>query len=1447
MDTQNTKVRQAEIALIEKSGEFDTAYYLSQYPDVAKSGINPIVHYVYFGASEGRNPNTTFTINEYRKKDATPHQSNPFADYLVKKTSKKSKPAQTVPLASTKNLDPKVQAILDSGVFDTEAYIARYPGTVNSKIYKEIGQKFGAVAHYVKHSLLEGQNPCEMFDNLYYVSKYQDLAQSDLNPLIHFLNFGWKELRTPSKKFDTAWYWLVHQSGEPDCICPLSHFYKYGKAGGLSPKPESPADLELLDLAVDKMLEDFNYAEAHIIIFAEYLQTIGRFEPAEKIYSGVLKSNPEFPDIHNQLAKLYARKGLWWQVIDSLTTARAAAPQDADIVYRLGDAYEKMNQFNQAMIAYSEAISLDSSNHLWYYRLGHVLRKLRKTKQADLAFAQAVVLDPKETAKRLGVGLYDQERGYWKDAACSYQAQLMRSPREAELHYRLGMALDRCYKWDDAKDAYETAISLDPTNAYWHYRLGFVHERLENYVLASEMYSSATEKSAKFMPYWRFRQGFSLLKAERFEEACVAFIKTRPNNKYENLVVHDFSEDGDASAIPTVLKKQSCQTYPSNLTRSFGLERTIQLYSAEAEDYFDLGEEYERTEDWVNASNSYEKALMRANEHHSDWFYRLGYVLFRNGSFEDASYAFSRTMILNKPYGVDFTKYQKNPKTHQRMAYAEYLQMPIRQKTIVYESYLAGAIGCNPLAIFNSLLNNPSYAEWLHVWVVNNNEIIPKEFLLKENVIFIKRQSDAYTRYLATASHLINNVTFPEWFVRRSKQKYLNTWHGTPIKHLGKDIHDEFMAHKNVSRNFLHATHLLSPNEHTSDVMMRKYDIDGIYSGLFAETGYPRIDSMINMSLPEKQKTLQKLGLDNSKQVVLYAPTWRGLHGHQAKVNIEQLQSDLLELSKLPCHVVFRGHHLSEAAIADLNLPVAIAEQSIDTGELLSVVDLLVTDYSSIFFDFLPTKKPIVFYLYDLEEYSNERGLYFDYSSMPGDVCKTIDTTTATIEKIVSGTFKPNEKYLECLKKFCPFEDGKSTHRAIEFFFNDDKKSVTHRYSDNRKSLLFYPGTFVPNGITSSCINLLSNLPIKDYQISIIIDPAAVSSSPERLEKFGKIPKSIHTIARVGQMVMTPEEVWILDRFNNHRQLETPAMWDVLISAYRREYQRILSATGFDSIVNFEGYSYFWSSLLGLGKPETANSVMFMHNDMKSEWEVRHPYLSGIFSLYAYYKSLVSVSKTMHEINQVKLGDLHGLSTEQFKHCINTINPIEIISRANQPMDSDLKKWIGNAKYFITLGRLSPEKDQAKLVKAIHNIKKRYPDIKLIILGDGPLKNQLSALITDLGLENNVLLGGLRENPFPILKRAQCFVLPSNHEGQPMVLLESMALGKPIVATNIDGNRGVLKNGYGELVENSVEGLTNGLQKFLSGNCKHKRFDANTYMKNAIEMFRKNIDIPKSN
>jgi len=255
---------------------------------------------------------------------------------------------------------------------------------------------------------------------------------------------------------------------------------------------------------------------------------------------------------------------------------------------------------------------------------------------------------------------------------------------------------------------------------------------------------------------------------------------------------------------------------------------------------------------------------------------------------------------------------------------------------------------------------------------------------------------------------------------------------------------------------------------------------------------------------------------------------------------------------------------------------------------------------------------------------------------------------------------------------------------------------------------------------------------------------------------------------------------------------------------------------------------------------------MFMHNDMKSEWETRHSYLSGMFELYAHYDSLVSVSKMMSTINQEKLGKLPKLSLEKFKYCINTISPQEIAERAEHPVDEDLQTWVGDTPFFITLGRLSPEKDQAKLIEAVHKVRDTHKDIKLVILGDGPLRVKLENMISDLGLENNVLLGGLRENPFPILKRSQCFILPSNHEGQPMVLLESMTLGKSIIATDIDGNRGVLEDGYGALVENSVGGLTAGINEFLSGQVAYKTFDADTYLDNAISMFKKTVQTPRN-
>ena len=153
------------------------------------------------------------------------------------------------------------------------------------------------------------------------------------------------------------------------------------------------------------------------------------------------------------------------------------------------------------------------------------------------------------------------------------------------------------------------------------------------------------------------------------------------------------------------------------------------------------------------------------------------------------------------------------------------------------------------------------------------------------------------------------------------------------------------------------------------------------------------------------------------------------------------------------------------------------------------------------------------------------------------------------------------------------------------------------------------------------------------------------------------------------------------------------------------------------------------------------------------------------------------------------------------------------------------------------MARLSPEKDQEKLIKSFSKLVMDYPKAKLLILGDGPLKHYLSSLISKLGLSSNVFLLGIRFNPFPYLKRADCFVLSSNYEGQPMTLLEAMILEKPVISTDIIGSRSALENRPGYLVDNSEQGLYLGMKDFIEGKLHFEPFDYETYQTQALEMF----------
>lgn len=228
-----------------------------------------------------------------------------------------------------------------------------------------------------------------------------------------------------------------------------------------------------------------------------------------------------------------------------------------------------------------------------------------------------------------------------------------------------------------------------------------------------------------------------------------------------------------------------------------------------------------------------------------------------------------------------------------------------------------------------------------------------------------------------------------------------------------------------------------------------------------------------------------------------------------------------------------------------------------------------------------------------------------------------------------------------------------------------------------------------------------------------------------------------------------------------------------------------------------------------------------------------------IFLLYNYFDKIVSVAEHTRDLNEAKLRHLVENSSEKMVYVHNSLDYEAVLKAADETLDVALDE---NSFYFMTMGRLSPEKNQRMLIEAFKEVVVRRNDAKLVLVGNGELKGELAEVIRELGLEEHVTLLGQVVNPFPLLKRCDVFILPSNHEGQPMVLLEALILRKAIVATDIPGSRSILEDGYGLLISNSKESLVEGILRALDEDRPTKEFDYVAYNQHAMEMFYEIIE-----
>jgi glycosyltransferase involved in cell wall biosynthesis len=168
---------------------------------------------------------------------------------------------------------------------------------------------------------------------------------------------------------------------------------------------------------------------------------------------------------------------------------------------------------------------------------------------------------------------------------------------------------------------------------------------------------------------------------------------------------------------------------------------------------------------------------------------------------------------------------------------------------------------------------------------------------------------------------------------------------------------------------------------------------------------------------------------------------------------------------------------------------------------------------------------------------------------------------------------------------------------------------------------------------------------------------------------------------------------------------------------------------------------------------------------------------------------LIAVSKGVAE-DHVKL---LGLPSNTIQVLYNPAITPAIFAQAKQPIGGSIEKWL-STPYIVSVGRLSPEKDFSTLLKSFHDVKEAIPH-NLLILGEGPMRGQLEEMVDSYDLRQRVLLAGYIENPYTVIAGADLLVSSSKWEGLPTVLIEALALGTKVVATDCAGSREVLQDG----------------------------------------------------
>lgn len=347
-----------------------------------------------------------------------------------------------------------------------------------------------------------------------------------------------------------------------------------------------------------------------------------------------------------------------------------------------------------------------------------------------------------------------------------------------------------------------------------------------------------------------------------------------------------------------------------------------------------------------------------------------------------------------------------------------------------------------------------------------------------------------------------------------------------------------------------------------------------------------------------------------------------------------------------------------------------------------------------------------------------------------------------------------------------------------------------------KRKVLFVNDEMVVGGVSRVLNNLLSEIDSEKYEIDLLV-----------LHKHGEMLKDVPSYVNVieGSKFFEVCDITIRETFNEDILL---FIKKIIFFIYLKtgfitkkiiKERKKMNLKQYDVEIAFkEGFCSIFTAA-----GNSAKKINWIHADYKIK-NYAENYMSTVTRELKKFDHHIAVSKTAAS----SFAEVFNLKNVDVIH--NVIKVDQILEKSKEIVDCR-----DETITFISIGRLHPQKAYDRLIRVCGDLIKKGYNFKIYIIGDGEQKGQLETLIKSLELENVVLLLGSKQNPFPYLKQADCFVLSSIYEGLPTVVYESLILGVPVLATRVAGVDEQITDKTGMIVENKETALYKGMEQIL--------------------------------